>query len=147
MVEKQKKFASLAFRKHYDTLQTAISTPDLVNSLASKLYKRLLITKETRDAVQFTTGISPMDKAAMLLQAVESTIQIDKHCLFRFVRLLKKQPILKPFAEKLRKEYSKWRSYEYHNLVDAFYTCLRISIERGYWLLELYMSASCRCRC
>ena len=108
MAEKaQRNLASVAVREHYDTLHSAISQPTLVIEVASKAYKWVLITRETRDAIQFTTGISPGQRAALLLQAVESAIQIDYRNLRQFVRLLRKEPTLKPIAKALQTSYSK----------------------------------------
>ncbi len=105
--------ASDAFRKHYDTLYSALaSQPDTVLGLTARLYKRVLITQDTRDCIQLTTGITPGHQASRLLLAVESSIRIDRRNLRQFVRVLKKEPTLKPVANALQQSYSKYRIIE-----------------------------------
>ena len=102
--------ASDAFRKHYDTLYSALSSqPDTVLGLTVKLYKRVVITQDTRDSIQLTTGITPGHRASTLLLAVESSIRIDRRNLRKFVRILRKEPTLKSVADALQQSYSKYR--------------------------------------
>ena len=74
--------ADTSFWKNYDNLHSAFALPNVTSALASKLYEREIITAETKDAVQLTSGITPLDRAATLLQAVESSIKLD-HRRFR----------------------------------------------------------------
>ena len=99
--------AAEAFRRHYSALHDALALPDVASRLATKLYGGAIITPETRDAVQ-TTGITPAQQASWLLQAVESSVRIDYRRLRKFVRVLKKQPVLSPIAKQLRQCYRKF---------------------------------------
>ena len=103
MAQKLEKHLSAAdaFRINYADLHSALSSPTLPCRLASNLYKSEIITADTRDAVQFTLGISPAQQAAKLLQAVESSIKMDQRRLQQFIRELKKENALKPIALKL----------------------------------------------
>ena len=111
MAEKARQtFASEAFRRYYDKLQVVISQPNLAFGLASQFYQKKIITRETRDAIQFTTNTTPNNQAALLLQAVEITIHVNPRCLLQFVRILRKETILKEVADALKCYYSK-RNY------------------------------------
>ena len=108
MAEKTKRNLALdAFREHYDSLHSAISQPDMVSGLASKVYKKAIITRDTRNAVQLATGSSPAQRGAMLLQAIETAIQSNQHNLHQFVQILRKEPSLKPLGDSLWHYYSK----------------------------------------
>ena len=113
--------ASDAFRTHYDTLYSALaSQPDVVRGLSAKLYKRVVITQDTRDSIQLTVGITPGHRASSLLLAVESSIRIDPRKLRRFVRVLRKMPTLKPVADALQQCYSKYRIYNQFRMIWGF---------------------------
>ena len=101
--------ADTSFRKNYGSLHSALAQPNVTSGLASKLYEKTIITAETRDAVQFTIGITPSDRAANLLQAVESSIKIDHQRFQQFIRILKNDPTLKLklAAKRLHRCYSK----------------------------------------
>ena len=99
--------AAEAFMRHYAALHDALAQPGMASRLATKLYDGAIITPETRDAVQ-TTGITPVQQASRLLQAVETSIRIDYRRLRIFTRLLKKQPVLSPIAKQLRQCYRKF---------------------------------------
>ena len=102
--------ASDAFRKHYDTLYSALaSQPDTVLGLTAKLYKRVVITQDTRNSIQLTTGITPGHRASRLLLAVESSFRNNRRNLRQFIRVLRKEPTLKSIADELQQSYSKYR--------------------------------------
>ena len=108
MTDKSSGIALDAFRELYVTLYDAIAQPNLTHRLAARLYQRLLITRETRDAVHHTTGVSPGQQAALLLRAAEASIQMDHRRLRSFVRVLRRESSLKPVAEALRQRYSEF---------------------------------------
>ena len=96
-----------ALRRNYTALHDALAQPGMASRLVTKLYSGAIITEATRDAVQ-TTGITPVQQANWLLQAVESSIKMDYRSLRQFTRLLKKQPVLSPIAKELRQCYRKF---------------------------------------
>ena len=102
-----KNLALCAFREHFDVLySTLTSQPELILGLASKLYKRLLISEDTRHAIQQTAGIvSPVYQASRLLLAIESAIEMNPRILRQLLRILRKES--KSVAEALQKRYSK----------------------------------------
>ena len=102
----KRNLAEAAFRKNYAALYDALAQPLVATGLAVKLYSAVIITAETRDAIQ-TFGIPPAQQASWLLQAVEASIKTDYKRLRKFTRLLKKQPVLEPIAKQLRQCYSK----------------------------------------
>ena len=106
MAEKPaKKLALHAFREQYGTLYlTLTSQPELVLRLASK---RALISEETRDAIQHTTGITGY-QASRLLSAIESAIAINPRILRQFLRVLRKESTLKSVAEAIKERCSKY---------------------------------------
>ena len=104
----KKNLAAEAFRRHYTDLHDALAQPHMASELARKLYNGLIITLETREAIQFTPGITPSLQADLLLRAVESSITIYHTRLRKFTRTLKKVPVLKPIAKRLRQCYSKF---------------------------------------
>ena len=108
MAEKPaKKFALQASREQYGTLYSALtSQPELVLRLASKLYKKALISEETRDAIQQLTGIIGY-QAARLLLAIESAIVVNPRILRQFLRVLRKESTLKSVAKALKERCSK----------------------------------------
>ena len=107
----KKNLAAEAFRRHYTDLHDALAQPHMANELARKLYNGSIITSETREAIQFTPGITPRLQADLLLRAVESSITIDHTRLRKFTRVLKKVPVLEPIAKQLRQSYSKFINY------------------------------------
>ena len=117
MAQKSKRnlAADTSFRKNYNSLHSALALPNVTSVLASKLYERAIITAETRDAVQLTSGITPLDRAASLLQAVESSIKMDRQRFRQFIRILRNNPTLKPTAIRLHQCYSKSWHCDKHN--------------------------------
>ena len=109
MAEKPAKNLALnAFREQYGTLHlTLTSQPELVLRLAVKLYKRALISEETRDAIRDTSGIT-VYQASKLLSAIESAIAINPRILRQFLRVLRKESALKSVAEALKERCSKY---------------------------------------
>ena len=103
----KKNLATEAFRRNYATLHEALAQPDVASGLAIKLYSGAIITVETRDATQIPS-FTPRQQANLLLQAVESSINIDHTRLRKFTRVLKKQPVLEPIAKQLCQCYRKF---------------------------------------
>ena len=97
--------AERAFRKKYSALCDALAQAHVATRLAMKLYSGAIITAETRDAIQ--TATPPAQQAYLLLQAVETSIKIDYRRLRKFIRILRKQPVLEPISNQLRQCYSK----------------------------------------
>ena len=97
--------AERAFRKKYSALCDALAQPHVATRLANKLYSGEIITAETRDAIQ--TATPPTQQSYLLLQAVEKSIKIDYRRLRKFIRILRKQPVLEPISNQLRQCYSK----------------------------------------
>ena len=102
----KRNLAEAAFRKNYAALYDALAQPLVITGLAVKLYSAVIITSETRDAI-LTSGIPPAQQASLLLQAVEASIKSDYKRLRKFIRVLRKQPVLEPIAKQLRLYYSK----------------------------------------
>ena len=109
MAQKSKRqlAADTSFQKNYDSLHSALALPNMISGLASKLYEISIITAETRDAVQLTSGITSLYRAATLLQAVESSIKMDHRRFQQFIRILKNNLTLKPTGIQLHQCYSK----------------------------------------
>ena len=97
--------AAAALWTNFTALYGALVQPRVAAGLALKLYNGAIITSETRDAVQIP-GLSPTQRASLLIQAVESSIKIDHARLRKFTRVLRKQPLLEPVAKQLHQCYS-----------------------------------------
>ena len=97
--------AAAALWTNFTALYDALAQPPVATGLAAKLCKGAIITSETRDVIQ-TPGMSPAEQTSLLLQAVESSIQIDYTMFRKFIRLLKKLPVLEPIAKQLHHCYS-----------------------------------------
>ena len=106
---KRENLASAAFREQYANFYSSISQPALPEKLATKLYSKAIITREARDSVVSVTGpgVTPAYRASTLLQIVESAIASEYRNLRRFVRIVKREDVLRPLAEKLYHRYSK----------------------------------------
>ena len=102
---RKRNLAGEAFKKNYDALRDALAQSDLASVLATELHSETIIAVHTRDAI---LACSDSSRVFQLLQAVECTIESDHRRLRKFVRVLKKQPDLKPIAKQLRQCYSKF---------------------------------------
>ena len=106
----RKNLAEIALRRNYVALHDALAQPRVAADLAIKLYGGVIITPETRDEI-LTPGIPCTQQAYSLLRAVESSIKMDHTRFQKFVRMVKKQPVLKPIATQLRQCYSKFKNF------------------------------------
>jgi len=106
---KRENLASTAFREQYADFYSSISQPALPEKLATKLYSKAMITSGARDSVVSVTGpgVTPAYRALTLLQIVETAIASEYKNLRRFVRVVKREDVLRPLAEKLYHRYSK----------------------------------------
>ena len=113
MAEKPAKNLALqAFREQFSTLYPALkSQPELVLRLASKFYKRTLISKEIKDAIQQMSSGTTELQAAWLLSEIQLAIAVNPRFLRQFLRVLRKESTLKSVAEAVQKHYSKWIQY------------------------------------
>ena len=102
----KRNLAAEAFGRHYDTLHSALAQPDVASGLATKFYNGAIITSEIRDVVQMTS-FTPKQQADWLLPVVESSIRTDHRKLRRLIKVLRKQPVLKPIAKQLHQCYRK----------------------------------------
>jgi hypothetical protein len=100
----KRNLAAEAFGRHYDTLHSALAQPDVASGLATKFYNGAIITSEIRDVVQMTS-FTPKQQADWLLPVVESSIRTDHRKLRRLIKVLRKQPVLKPIAKQLHQCY------------------------------------------
>ena len=105
--ETSKRIVCQAFRSHYSDLATRIVHPD---KLACALYAKCLIARGTKEAVQTTLGISSAQKAAILLNAFESTLITSDQplaVLKGFCQAVKKEHTLKPILRRMKETVGK----------------------------------------
>lgn len=96
--------AAHAFRRHYGELTRAIVEP---LPLAVELYTRDIIPAATKERVQ-TIGLTPIEKKAALLDAVEARIQSHPYDFWGFIATLEGDPLLQISATRLRHSYRKY---------------------------------------
>lgn len=93
-----------AFQNCFAVLSNGISDPGW---LASELYSRYMISRETREAAQLAT-IPPSMRTCTLLSAVEQQIMTAPTSKFRdFLGILRSDPSLAHLAKKLEESCSK----------------------------------------
>lgn len=102
----KKNLAQEAFKRHISDLQRAVN-PDNVTWLSKKLSAKRIISKETCTTILLGLDLQPHESTFRLLSAVQSSIGTDYHCLRRFVRVLKREPLLRDTAERLQRTYCK----------------------------------------
>lgn len=102
----KKNLAQEAFKRHIGDLQRAVN-PDTVTWLSKKLSAKRIISKETCTTILLGHDLQPHESTFRLLSAVQSSIGADYHCLRRFVRVLKREPLLRDTAERLQGTYCK----------------------------------------
>jgi len=102
----KKNLAQEAFKRHISDLQRAVN-PDNVTWLSKKLSAKRIISKETCTTILLGLDLQPHESTFRLLSAVQSSIGADYHCLRRFVRVLKREPMLRDTAERLQRTYCK----------------------------------------
>lgn len=105
--ETSKRIVCQAFRFHYSDLATRIVHPE---KLAGTLYAKCLIARGTKEAVQTTLGISNAQKAALLLNAFESTLITSDQpltVLKGFCQAVKKERTLKPILRRMKETVGK----------------------------------------
>ena len=95
---------SQAIQKYFATLVTAINSPLAV---AVEAYSRELISSDVRDKM-VVLGMTEKDKTAILMSAIEHSINTRPHLFHEFVRVLKTQPYLEQVAEELQMEFRKF---------------------------------------
>ena len=130
----KRNLAAEAFGRHYAALHSALAQPDVATGLAIKLYNGAVITSEIRDVVQMTS-FTPKQQADWLLPVVESSIRTDHTRLRRLIKVLRKQPVLKPIAKQLHQCYRK-------SLIALWAQSLNYSI--GFYLSYVYTAKNPR---
>ena len=77
--------------------------------VANDLYSNHLIARDTVDKVHFTSGLTPHDKATILLMAVEPKIadSKDDKALRKLCGILSKHPNMKKLSNHIMKRYGK----------------------------------------
>ena len=96
---------SRVFRKHYSQLQTGLQSPSLI---AGKLYSKMIIDWNVRNAVQMTNS-TVLEKSTALLDAVEQAISCDPQCFHLFMEILDDDPTTYPLHTLLMSTYDKLR--------------------------------------
>ena len=83
--------------------------------VANELYSNNLITGETVDKVHFSSGLTPNDKATVLLRAVEPklTDREGHKTLSKLCGILAKHPSMKKLSTQIMKKYGKLYTHAY----------------------------------
>ena len=95
------------FQRYFARLANALK--ECPGVVANDLYSSHLIARETVDKVHFTSGLTPHDKATILLMAVEPSIADSKSdkALKKLCGILSKHPNMKKLSKQIVKRYGK----------------------------------------
>ena len=88
-----------SFQRHYADLYKSIGDP---TSLAAELYSAGLLSRETRKRICSRTLVEDSEKVSVLLDATETTIQLDPSNYRKFVEALEKDSSMQHLCGKLR---------------------------------------------
>ena len=89
-----------SFQRHYADLYKSIGDP-AYTSLAAELYSAGLLSRETRKRICSRT-LEDSEKVSVLLDATETTIQLDPSNYRKFVEALEKDSSMQHLCGKLR---------------------------------------------
>ena len=92
-----------AFRKLRDDLLTAVND---VHVLANNLYSRGLISREQLEHAQLL-ALTPSERKVHLFDAIEARLRSKPYDLYTLLDILKSDPLLQIFIEKIRSSYRK----------------------------------------
>ena len=91
--------AQEVFRKNYAKLLEAIDSP---TQFASHFYDEELISKSTRDAVSEVGNTRVReDKAAQLIRAVETMVNLNPNVMHKVIRVLRRHPTSEHLANEM----------------------------------------------
>ena len=95
------------FQRYFARMANALK--ECPGVVASDLYSKHLIARETVEKVHFTSGLTPHDKAIILLMAVEPSIADSKSdkALKKLCGILSKHPNMKKLSNQIMKSYGK----------------------------------------
>ena len=104
------------FQRYFARMANALK--ECPGAVANDLYSNQLISRETVDKVNLTLGLTPLEKATILLMAVEPAIADAKSdkALKKLCGVLAKHPNMKWLSNHMMKRYSELYVHESMNL-------------------------------
>ena len=99
------------FQRYFARMANALE--ECPGVVANDLYSNHLIARETVNKVHFTLGLTPHDKATILLMAVEPSIADSKSdkALRQLCEILSKHPNMERISNCIMKRYGKLYTY------------------------------------
>ena len=101
------------FQRYFARMADALK--ECPGVVANDLYSNRLIARETVDKVHLTLGLTPHEKATILLMAVEPAIADSKSdkALRKLCGILAKHPNMKRLSNRIMKKYGELYIHKY----------------------------------